>query len=480
MKNNLFENDKIKFSLINRLKINRKSIQLLKPLNIIQNNEEDKLSTSRNDESTKNALNKNYNLKSNLFAKKFKDMKVLKNDSESENSISNRYLVEKSKIMPLLSDRYNTSKIKKQIKLKFPLNSIKNKKKPPERNNDDLNIDANSPFNTFDQSSNRIYTKNLDKYKKIFNSVSSRIKTYCDKSKHLSNSKIFVFKNYSSKNLVNTLQSPNKRKSSLRTTNKMILTQSSAKKPQLTIEDYTKTLNKEFNTQELINIENRKIKERLKNFKVKVYDKTPLFDTTEKLNMYLGREFNLDITNLKKSFNKKYKVYTNSINKIKEIKHKNLFSNNNVFGFKINLDKNDYGENGEMYNLKSQFSDIDSKGALKTFYNNKAKDKLSKKLELEKELIELENKFAYIIEQEKTEKNRMGINYGEINQVIQKKFLVREIYELDRNQKKKQFYDEQTKILYKTRNYLPTKVLKDMLKQKTINKFKEITGVHFG
>ena len=74
----------------------------------------------------------------------------------------------------------------------------------------------------------------------------------------------------------------------------------------------------------------------------------------------------------------------------------------------------------------------------------------------------------------------MGINYGEINQVIQKKFLVREIYELDRNQKKKQFYDEQTKILYKTRNYLPTKVLKEMLKQKTINKFKEITGVHFG
>ena len=26
----------------------------------------------------------------------------------------------------------------------------------------------------------------------------------------------------------------------------------------------------------------------------------------------------------------------------------------------------------------------------------------------------------------------MGINYGEINQVIQKKFLYREIYELDR------------------------------------------------
>lgn len=477
MKNNLFENDKIKFSLINRLKINRKSIQLLKPLNIIQNNEEDKLSTSRNEESIKNSLNKNYNLKSNLFTKKFKDIKVLKNDSESENSISNRYLVEKSKIMPLLSERYNTTKIKKQIKLKFPFNSVQNKKKHQGRNKDEFN--SNSPFTTFDQSSNRIYNKNLDKYKKIFNSVSSRIKTFCDKSKKLSNSKIFVYKNYSTKNLMKTLQSPNKRKSSLRTTNKTILTQSSAKKPQLTIEDYTKTLNKEFNTQELINIENRKIKERLKTFKVKVYDKTPLFNTTEKLNMYLGREFNLDLTNLKKSFNKKYKVYTNSINKIKEIKHTNLFSNNNVFGFKINLDKNDYDENGEMYNMKSQFSDNDSKDALKTFYNHKAKDKLSKKLELEKELIELENKFAYIIEQEKSEKNRMGINYGEINQVIQKKFLYREIYELDREQKKRQFYDEQTNILYDTRNYQPNKVLRDILKQKTINKFKGITGVNF-
>ena len=45
--------------------------------------------------------------------------------------------------------------------------------------------------------------------------------------------------------------------------------------------------------------------------------------------------------------------------------------------------------------------------------------------------------------------------------------------------KKKQFYDEQAKILYKTRNYLPNKVLKGILKQKTINKFKDITGVHF-
>ena len=104
---------------------------------------------------------------------------------------------------------------------------------------------------------------------------------------------------------------------------------------------------------------------------------------------------------------------------------------------------------------------------------------VEKKLELEKQIIELENKFSYIIQQEKLEKNKMGINYGEINQAIQKNILIKEIYELDRETKKKQFYDEQAKILYQTRNYLPRKVLRDYLKQKTINKFKDITGVHF-
>ena len=119
------------------------------------------------------------------------------------------------------------------------------------------------------------------------------------------------------------------------------------------------------------------------------------------------------------------------------------------------------------------------KGALKSFYRYKAKDMLGKKLDLEKQIIELENKFSYIIQQEKLEKNKMGINYGEINQAIQKNILIKEIYELDRETKKKQFYDEQAKILYQTRNYLPRKVLRDYLKQKTINKFKDITGVHF-
>ena len=478
MKNNLIENDKIKTSLINQLKLNRKSIEILKPLNLIKKSDLFNSITTRKDNTKKKTFNKKYNFNSKLFASNNK--LSIKLDSESDISIKNINTNEEFKSLPILSERSN-EKIKNKIKklsLKFSLNSL-NKN----TNKNKKHISRNSNISNFDslyipssRTTSKDYLKNLDKYKNIFNTVSSRIKSSYDKSK-LNNSRNYVQRNYSPKNsyLMNTWQSPQRKKYSFKLGSKTNLLQSSGKKKQYTIDDYNKTLNKEFNTKELIKIENNQIKQRLKEMKIKVYDKTPLFDTTEKLNVYLGREFNLDIRNLKKSFNKKYKVFTNSLNKIKEIKHKTLFSNNNnVFGYKISLDKNN-DEDNDLYKL----SDIDIKEALKSFYKYKAKDMLEKKLDLEKQLIELKNKYSFIIEQEKSEKNRLGINYGEINQAIQKKFLVREIYELDRKTKKKNFYDEQAKILYKTRNFLPKKVLRENLKQKTINKFKDITGVHF-
>ena len=468
MKKKIIENDKIKSSLISLLKMNRKSIQFLKPLNILQNTDLFKSNTSRNENLKRRTLRTNYNFTSNIFSKNIINLKT---DSESETSRKNKKdnVKEESKDLPLLSERSSN-----KINIKLNLNSDKKKKKFVSRNNNN-NLSSNSHFMTLSQRSNKDYIRNIDKYKKIFKSVSSRVKNSCNKT-HSTYRNNHLIKNYSSKNLnINYYQSPNKKRSSLKIGNKTNLIKTSARKPQLKFEDYHKMLNKEFNTQELINIENRKIKQRLKDFKIKVYDKTPLFDTTEKLNIYLGREFNLDIRNLKKSFNKKYKVYTSSLNKIKELKHKSLFSNNNVFGFKIALDK-DNVMNDDNY----KYTEVDTKDALKDFYRHKAKDMLSKKMDLEKQLIELENKFSYIIEQEKAEKNRLGINYGEINQIIQKKFLYREIYELDRMKQKQQFNDEQTKILYRTRNYIQNKVLRETLKQNTINKFKDITGVHFG
>ena len=465
MKNNLIENEKIKSSLINQLKLNRKSIEILKPLNLIKKSELFNSITSRKDNSKKKTFNKKYNFNSKLFTKK----PTIKIDSEPDNNINTN---EEFNSLPLFSERTNEkieNKVKK-LSLRLSLNSPKKKKKYTSRNNNNSNLDSN--FLSSSRTINKDYLKNIDKYKNIFNTVLSRIKSYYNKSKS-NHSRNYI--HYSPKNsyLTNIWQSPYIKRSSYKIS-KTIKMNSSGKNKKYTIDDYNKTLNEEFNTKELLNIENAQIKQKLKEFKIKAYNKTPLFNTIEKLNTYLGRQFHLDIRNLKKSFNKKYKVFTKSINKIKEIKHKTLFNNNNVFGYKISLDKNEEEDNN-MYKL----TEFDIKGALKSFYRYKAKDMLGKKLDLEKQIIELENKFSYIIQQEKSEKNQMGINYGEINQAIQKKFLIREIYELDREAKKKQFYDEQTKILYQTRNYLPKKVLREPLKQKTINKFKDITGVHF-
>ena len=469
MKNNLIENEKIKSSLINQLKLNRKSIEILKPLNLIKKTDLFNLINARKDNSKKKTFIKKMNFKTKLFDKK----PSIKLESESENSIKIINTNDEYKSLPLLSERTN-GKIKNKIKkfsLKFSLNSFKKNKKYTSRNYNNSNTDPNPT--TTSRTINKDYLKNIDKYKNIFNTVSSRIKTYYNKSKS-NQSRNYITTSPKSSYLTSIWQSPYLKRSSFKTGAKTHLLNSSGKKKKYTIDDYNKTLNTEFNTKELINIENRQIKQRLKEFKIKAYDKTPLFDTTEKLNTFLGRQFHLDIRNLKKSFNKKFKIYTNSVNKIKEIKHKALFNNNNVFGYRISLDKNEEEENGER-----KLTDIDIKEALENFYSYKAKDMLEKKLDLEKQIIELENKFSYIIQQEKLEKNKMGINYGEINQAIQKNILIKEIYELDRESKKKQFYDEQAKILYQTRNYLPRKVLREYLKQKTINKFKDITGVHF-
>ena len=252
MKNNLIENDKIKLALINRFKINRKSIQLLKPFNISIDNEYDKLTTSRKGKISKTIYNKNYNIKSNIFESNSKEIPLLKSDSESDKSILNKNKLRKSKIMPLLSDKNDENETRKKISIKLPLKYKKEMKKYKGRNySNDSNL--NSPFNTFSQSSNRIFFKNINKYKQIFKSVSSRIRTNYNKNKLSSNSRKFTNNIYSpkNKNFMNKLQSPSKAKSTYRIKNQVFLTQSSGKKTS-NMDDYNRTLTKEFNTQELL------------------------------------------------------------------------------------------------------------------------------------------------------------------------------------------------------------------------------------
>ena len=129
MKKNIIENDKIRNSLINLLKLNRKSIQLLKPINIIKKIDGDKLNTSKNDSISNNSNNnKNIKNKSNLLLNESNEIKTIRVDSESENSITYRKNIKKSKIINLLSERTN-NKVKKKFKIKFPLFLNKSKKK---------------------------------------------------------------------------------------------------------------------------------------------------------------------------------------------------------------------------------------------------------------------------------------------------------------------------------------------------------------
>ncbi len=138
---------------------------------------------------------------------------------------------------------------------------------------------------------------------------------------------------------------------------------------------------------------------------------------------------------------------------------------------------NDYNNNYK----KQKITNKNVKKALNNYYSQKAKNILKKKLEMEKELIDLKTKFKDNIEEEKYKKNEYNINYAQLNQIIQTKLLYREIYETDINKKKKEFYDEHTKMLHKIRNWsIPTKIVKQILKQKTINKFKINSGAYFG
>ena len=242
------------------------------------------------------------------------------------------------------------------------------------------------------------------------------------------------------------------------------------------LEDYENTLENEFNCKELIKIENGKIKEKLKKFKSNIYKKTPIYKTTEKLNTLLIRQFNLDALDQKNSFNKKYKIYKASVSKIQEIKNKKInheFKEDNPYEQnKLNLENEIFGYIDINKNIKK---------ALNKFYSLKTKKILEKKLEMERELIDIKTKYKNSIEKEKKKKSEYNINYGQLNQLIQIKLLYKEIYETDINKRKREFYDEHTKMLHKVRKWsVPNKVVKQTLKQKTINKFKTNIGAYFG
>ena len=161
MKNILFQNDKIKSSLINRLKINRKSIQLLEPIDFTQKNPKYKLNTSRNNYLSQVSLDNKNQFKSNIFSTQNTDFNSLKknllfNEKKNDTSIKafkNKKGNKKIKILSLLSEETPYKIKKKNNKMKLPL-SLKKKLKSNNRRLT-LDTDENSDYMTLSPTSNR-------------------------------------------------------------------------------------------------------------------------------------------------------------------------------------------------------------------------------------------------------------------------------------------------------------------------------------
>ena len=472
--NSYRNNKKNKSLLLNQLKLNNKSLELLE--SSIPNNkdiEKYKSISSRNNNLNYFFLKNKFSLNSNFPQKKI-NIKLSKNNlktnKEESKAINSNNPISNYKS---LTER-NNHIVKKSY---HNTNSFKSRNINSHNSNDFLSN------NSTKQNTRKYYTMNINKYKSILNKVLSRIKTSFKKKKHLLNNINLNIYNY------NKTISPLKRKYPSQKNQRKsmprigfigsIYNENNSQRSLSKLEYFENTLGNEFNCKELIKLENGKLKEKLKKYKLNIYHKTPIYKTNEKLNTLLIRDFNLDEKEQKTSFNKKYKIYRASVNKIKELRKKNLFHEpkfNELYEKeKLNLEKEI-----DEYN-KKDITKKTIKNVLNQYYKLKTKNILAKKLELEKELIDLHTKFKRNIEREKYIKNEQNVNYGQLNQVIQTKLIYKEIYETDIDKKKKDFYDEHTVMLHKVRKWsVPAKVVKKVLKQKTINKYKTSIGTYFG
>jgi len=472
MKSDLLKTIKLKSNLIDRLKINKKSLQILDSIknNKSRSRSKYKSKTSRNDINNIFLQNK-FHFNTNITQRSNPTIKLVKNKSSTNplkqmQNINNDNFFAKS-----VTERKNNNSLKLLINNKALFRS----------RNQTLSHHNELGFPSITlrkHNSKGNYTININEYKKIFESISSRIKSAYEK-KSLSNTKNDNNKRFSS--LKNSNYHKNKnlsnRKSSapkLLINRKFFNTSRSLNK----LKDYENTLENEFNCKEFIKIEIDEIEKKLSKFKPALYKKRPIFKTKDKLNEHLIREYNLDMANLKKSFNKKFKVYVNSLKKIKEIRDKKLFKElkkNHLLSLNdLNMVNEIYG-----YNQKNDFSNNGVKNALSSYYSKRTNYILQKKFELERELIDLNTEFRHNIEREK--KINSNINYSELNQIIQTKLVKREVYETDISKKKREFYDEHTKLMHKTRKWnIANKVVKNMLREKTMEKFKASAGINFG
>ena len=468
MKSDLLKTIKLKSNLMSRLKINKKSLKILDSINYNKSRKKYKSMTSRNNLNNIFLQNKFY-FNTNLTQRRKPAIRLVKNKSSTNPLKQIQNINNDNFFAQSVTERKNNDSHKLLINNK---NFFRSRNQILSHHNE-LGFPS---ITMIHQNSKGNYTININKYRKIFESISSRIKSSYEKksssSIKIDNKRFSSLKSssYHKNKIYNRKASAPK----LLISKKFFKTSHSLNK----LKDYENTLENEFNCKEFIKMEINEIEKKLSKFKPTLYKKRPIFKTKDKLNEHLIREYNLDMANLKKSFNKKFKVYVNSLKKIKEIRDKKLFrelKKNRLFSINdINAVNEIYG-----YNQKNDFSNNGVRKALNSYYSKKTNYILQKKYELERELIDLNTEFRHNIEREK--KINSNINYSELNQIIQTKLVKREVYETDISKKKREFYDEHTKLMHKTRKWnIANKVVKNMLREKTMEKFKASAGINFG
>ena len=265
--NALRKNNKNKSLLINQLKLNKKSLELLDIFIEKKNKEKNKSLSSRKSKYNNLLLNNRFSFTSNLFRKKLiklklpeNDLKINKEKENSKNSINNNnnndnQMPNNIKEKPL-TERNNNIFLKNYSK------TIHNFKS---RNNSN-NLEFPS-LTASQQYSQNDYRMNIKKYKNILNKVFSRIKSSYKKKNIMLNN--IEYPNNNIKN-INTF----KRKYSTPLMKKMSITRFGSTninnykfRSLQKLEDYENTLENEFNCKELIKIENKKIEEKLKQYK---------------------------------------------------------------------------------------------------------------------------------------------------------------------------------------------------------------------
>ena len=450
--NNLLNNNKNKSILLNQLKINKNSIKLLGLFN--QNKNEFKYNsiTSRNN---------NINLILNNFSSKL---------------LSNKKNLNKNDTIYIVVNKKKNNKTNSNIPNSLTEINQNNNYKIKGRNksrNIKMNLYNNEQdylsYDLAQKHSRKFYTININKYQNIYDKIITRIKS---SYKH-NNNHFNIIKNEFC-NSFKKIKFSNK-KSSTPLHNKIRDINNNKHYSLPKFEYYKYILEKEFNSKELIKMENSKIKQKLQLLKSNIYTKMPIYKTNEKLNSHLIRQFNLDESDFKNSFSKKYKIYRASVNKIQEAKFNKIYHDFKNKKDKLNLENEIFGYSSR----EDVIPNKKVKKALNKYYNQKTKKILNKKLEIERELINLKTKFD--TEKEKNIIDEYNINYSQLNHIIETKLIYKEINETDINKQKQKFYEEHTELLHKVRNLsVPSKVVKLVLKQNTINKYKTNIGTYFG